>query len=139
MAAPRPTLVHYRGGSLTHAILITCVLHIRPKGHREPCNEDKSLSPAERLVGFEPGTFWFWSQHLNPLGHSPQRYAQILVTLLKGMATLPKGMLSFSKACSHFSILCIVKIGQKPEDVVLLKRSNKDIKCVDQMMINHDM
>ena len=26
----------------------------------------------------------------------------------------------------------------KPEDIVLLKRSKKDIKDVDHMMINHD-
>ena len=37
-AAPRPTLGHYRGGSLTHPMLITCVLHIRPEGHREVTN-----------------------------------------------------------------------------------------------------
>ena len=49
-----------------------CVLHFRPEGHREPRNEVGSLSPAERLVGFEPGTFWFLLQRLNPLGHSPQ-------------------------------------------------------------------
>ena len=30
--------------------------------------------------------------------------------------------------CLHFSILCIVKIERKPEDVVLLKRSKKDKK-----------
>ena len=83
MAAPRPTLGHYQGGSLTHLMLITCVLHIRPKGHREPCNEVRSLSLAKCLVGFEPGTFQFQSQRLNPLGHSSQRYALIF----KGMLT----------------------------------------------------
>ena len=31
-----------------------------------------SLSLAEHLVGFELGTFRFWPQCLNPLGHSPQ-------------------------------------------------------------------
>ena len=30
-----------------------------------------SLSPAERLVRFEPGTLRFLSQRLNPLDHSP--------------------------------------------------------------------
>ena len=82
MTAPRPTLGHYRGDSLTHPMLITCVLHIRPEGHRElmlitcvlrirpegqqkPRNEVGSLSPAERLVGFEPGTFRFLLQRLN--------------------------------------------------------------------------
>ena len=69
MAAPRPALGHYRGGSLTHPMLVTCVLHIRSEGHREPRNEVGSLSPAERLVGFEPGTIRFWWQRLNPLGH----------------------------------------------------------------------
>ena len=72
LAAPQPTLGHYRGGSLTHPMLITCVLHIWPEGHREPRNKVGSLSPVERLVGFEPGTFRFWSKPLNPLGHSPQ-------------------------------------------------------------------
>ena len=82
MTAPRPTLGHYRGDSLSHPMLITCVLHIRPEGHRElmlitcvlrirpegqqkPRNEVGSLSPAERLVGFEPGTFRFLLQRLN--------------------------------------------------------------------------
>ena len=62
---------HYRGGSLTHPMLITCVLHIRPEGQLEPPNEVGFLSQAERLVGSEPRTFRFWSQFLNPLGHSP--------------------------------------------------------------------
>ena len=48
-----------------------CVLRLRPEGHREPCSEVESLSPAERLVGFEPGTFRFLLQRSNPLGHSP--------------------------------------------------------------------
>ena len=47
-----------------------CSLHFRPEGHREPCNKVGSLSPAEHLVGFEPRTFRFLLQHVNPLGHS---------------------------------------------------------------------
>ena len=39
LAVPRPTLGHYRGGNLTHPMLITCVLHIRPEGHRKRHNE----------------------------------------------------------------------------------------------------
>ena len=72
LAAPRPTLGHYRGDSLTHPMLITAFLHFRPEGHREPRSKVGSLSPAEHLVGFEPGIFRFLLQHLNPLGHSPQ-------------------------------------------------------------------
>ena len=72
MAAPRPILGYYRGGSLTRPMLITCILHIRPEGHREPHNEAGSISPTERLVGFEPGIFRFGSKRLNPLGHSAQ-------------------------------------------------------------------
>ena len=52
-------------------MLITAFLHIRPEGHREPRNEVGSLSPAEHLVGFEWGTFRYFLQCLNPLGHSP--------------------------------------------------------------------
>ena len=43
-------------------------VYIRPEGHREPRNEVGSLSPAERLADFEPGTFRFLLQYLNPLG-----------------------------------------------------------------------
>ena len=53
-----------------------CVLHFRPEGHREPRSEVGSLSPAERLLGFEPGNFRFLQQRLNPLGHSPQTPVQ---------------------------------------------------------------
>ena len=67
LAAPLPTLGHYRGGSLTQLMLITCVLHTLPEGHQEPCNKVGSIRLAEHLVGFEPGTFWFWSQHFNSL------------------------------------------------------------------------
>ena len=47
-----------------------CSIHFQPQGHREPRNKVGSLSPAEHLVGFEPRTFRFLLQHLNPLGHS---------------------------------------------------------------------
>ena len=59
LAAQRTTLGHYQGGCFTHPMLITAFLPIRPEGHREPRNEVGSLSPAEHLVGFEPGTFQF--------------------------------------------------------------------------------
>ena len=72
LAVLRPTLSHHRGASLTHPMLIS-FLHIRLEGHQEPRSEFRSLSLAERLVGFEAGTFRFWSQRLNPLCHSPQR------------------------------------------------------------------
>ena len=72
LAVPRPTLGHSQGDSLTNPMLITAFLHVRPEGHWEPRNEVGSLSPAECLVGFEPGTFRFLLQHLNLLGHSPR-------------------------------------------------------------------
>ena len=83
LAAPQPALGHYRGGSLTHPMLITCVLHIKPEGHWEPCSEVASLSPAKRLVGFELGTFRFWSQCLNPLGHFSTNSKQNCTKLVK--------------------------------------------------------
>ena len=67
-----PTSGHYRGSSLIHLMLITVLLHFWPEGHREPCNKVWSLSQAKLLMGFEPGTFRFWLQCLNPLGYSPQ-------------------------------------------------------------------
>ena len=48
-----------------------CVFHFRSEGHQEPRSEVGFLSPAEHLVRFEPGTFRFLLQRLNPLGHSP--------------------------------------------------------------------
>ena len=70
LAAPRPPLGHYHGCSPTRPMVITCVFRIRPEGHRGPCSVVGSLSPAGCLVGFEARTFRFWSQRLNPLGHS---------------------------------------------------------------------
>ena len=55
-----------------------CVLHFRPEGHWEPRSEVGSVSLAERLVGFEPGTFRFLLQHVNPLGHSLENYHKIV-------------------------------------------------------------
>ena len=69
--ALRPTSGHSQGDSLTNPMLITVFAHIRPEGHREPRNKVGSLSPVERLAGFEPETFQFLLQRLNPLGHSP--------------------------------------------------------------------
>ena len=43
--------------NLTNPILITAFYLFRPEGHQKPPSEVGSLSPAECLVGFEPGTF----------------------------------------------------------------------------------
>ena len=73
LAAPRPTMGNFWGDSLTHPMLITAFLNFRPEGHREPRNKVGTLSPAERLVGFEPGTCRFLLQRLNSLCLSPQK------------------------------------------------------------------
>ena len=57
LAVPWPTLGHSQGDSLNNPMLITVFVQVRPEGHWEPCNEVGSLSPAEHLAGFEPGTF----------------------------------------------------------------------------------
>ena len=57
LAAPRPTLCHYRGKCLTHPMLITAALQFWSEGHWKPCNEVGFLSPGECQVGFEPRTF----------------------------------------------------------------------------------
>ena len=71
LAAPQSTFSHYQGHSLSHSMLITAFAHIQPKGHQKPHNEVGSLSLAECLLMFEPGTFQFCLQCLNPLGRSP--------------------------------------------------------------------
>ena len=77
-----------------------CILHFRPEGHREPRNKVASLSLAERLVGFKPGTFRFLFKHLNPLGHSPRlrsacgRWREWWLTWLSDCSIDPK--LNFS-------------------------------------------
>ena len=115
MVAPQSTLGHYRGGSLTHPMLITCVLHIWPEGHREPRNEVGSLSPAEHIVGFEPGTFRFWSQCLNPLGHFPHAvpYAVIPKKSCIPCLDLGEGMFFITfdyLEKSPFLIFCVPRI-----------------------------
>ena len=73
LPAPRPTLAHSQGNSLTTSMLITAfLLSILTQGHQEPLNEIGFLNLVDCLVGFEPGTFWFSSQRLNPWGLSPQ-------------------------------------------------------------------
>ena len=69
LASPQPTLGYYWGYSLTHPVWITAFLHFRPKDYWMSCNEVGPLSLADCLVGFEWGTFWFWLQLLDPLGH----------------------------------------------------------------------
>ena len=53
-------------------MLVTAFLHFWPEGHQQPRSEVGSLSTAERLAGFKPGSFRLWLQRFNPLGHSPQ-------------------------------------------------------------------
>ena len=62
LAAPHPTLDHYQGSNFTHPMLITVIYIFLLEGHWEPHNEVACLSPAECLVGFEWGSFWFWLQ-----------------------------------------------------------------------------
>ena len=83
LSAPRPTFGHYQGDSLTQPILIVCILRIRPEGHWEPRNELGSLSSVKHLVGFEAGTFRFWSECLNQLGHSFRRGNTVKVYILR--------------------------------------------------------
>ena len=70
-------------------MLITVFVQFRPEGYREPSNENRSLSPVERLVGFEPETFRL--QRLNTLGNSPQISLQVSSQRLSTL----KNVLSF--------------------------------------------
>ena len=42
-------------------MLITAFVQFQPKGHREPCNDVGSLSPAEQLVEFELESCYVWA------------------------------------------------------------------------------
>ena len=76
-----------------------CVLDFRLEGHQEPRNEVGSLSLAERLVGFEPGTFRFLLQRLNSLGHSPPPKRNANKTSQK-LCTFPKTFSVAKTICS---------------------------------------
>lgn len=51
MAAPRPTLGNWQGGSLNDPILITAFYLISAEGYQEPRNEFGCQSPVERISG----------------------------------------------------------------------------------------
>ena len=53
-----------------------------PNLYRVPRNEIGSLNPVEHLVGFEPGTFWFWLQCLDQLGYSSNLTYNLLPFML---------------------------------------------------------
>ena len=57
LGTTQPTLGHSRGNSLPNPMLIIASVQFRPEGHQELRKEVGSLSPAERLVGFEPSDF----------------------------------------------------------------------------------
>ena len=50
LAAPLPTLGNYLGDSLTHPMLITVCLHVRPESHCEP-SEVGSPKPGQTPSG----------------------------------------------------------------------------------------
>ena len=52
---PTTNLGHYEGNSVNHYIV-----QLQLKGHMEPHNKAGSLTPAEQLVGSEPGAFQFY-------------------------------------------------------------------------------
>ena len=67
-----PLFGPFSRASLTNLMLITAFYLCQPKHHHEPRNRIGLLSLGECLAGFEPWTFQFSSQCLNPLGHFPQ-------------------------------------------------------------------
>lgn len=82
LVAPRPTLDHCEGDSLTQPMLITKLFKFRPESYREPLSMVGSLSPMERLGGIEPGTFRFYHYGL-ARGHS----LQLLLNFFEGNPT----------------------------------------------------
>ena len=64
--APRPTLVHYWGDSLTRPMLITAFLLFRPVGHREPLQnwlkiqKKKKKKKMTTLYNLPKCRYWFF-------------------------------------------------------------------------------
>ena len=58
-----------------------CLFSIRPEGHQELCNKVGSLSPAEHLVEFKPGTILFIHNTLTHQATLP-KYACLNIFLL---------------------------------------------------------
>ena len=114
-AVTRPTLGHSQGFSLTNPMLITAFVQVRPEGHREPRSEVGSLSPAELLAGFEPGTFQIWLQRINLLGHSPhkkERTVERTVSRSSNILPLSTTFFHFSKNVKRHC--CVLKLFLKP-------------------------
>ena len=51
-------------------MLITALLQFKPESHQQSRNEVVSLCPVKQIVEYEPRTFLFQLQRLNPIGHS---------------------------------------------------------------------
>ena len=105
-AAPRPTLGHSQGDSLTDPVLITAFWLFRSEFHREPPNEVGLISPTKRLVGFERGTFQFQSWRLIPLpGHSSLLHAKLMnVIFYKNQTNYYKKNICLRPFCQTISL-----------------------------------
>ena len=109
----RSTLGQCRGAaSLTWCESLLLIL-IWLQCHRDLCKEIGSQRPAEHLVGFEPGSFWFRMQRLNLLGHSPKNckykfffsrlwFSNFLLLLVQ-KSSLPK--YGFRAVSLHFNVI----------------------------------
>ena len=99
-AAPLPTMGHSPWGQPRQADVNHCILAILtwslPKA-LQGCGS--LLNPAaEWLVGFEPGTFRFYSQCINPRGYSP-RIISVDSGLLKANTPITLAKQLLVKAC----------------------------------------
>ena len=83
LAALRPTLGHWQGGSLTHSMLITTLSQSQPKIHWEPPNEVESQSLTKRISGIWTGNLAFLSvtRYLT-VSLSPKLYQKQLAIVL---------------------------------------------------------
>ena len=126
LAVLRPTLGHYRGATLTHSMLIS-FLHIRLQGHQERRNEFGSLSLAEHLVRFKPGTFRFWSQRLYTLCHSPQSIClDFLFSRPSSNAFRSSSCLILGENPTTSAVISIEFSGRFPICLIILRKS---IEC----------
>ena len=106
LAALKPTLGHWKGGILTHPMLIPTLFQVWPEDYRESRNEVRSQSTS---VGFESETFRFWS--VSVLSNCVILPESVLETIYHSLASFFSwNYRSFSLSLNSFHTLSSVAI-----------------------------
>ena len=108
-------------------MLITCIFtystHRLPKSH----SKVGSLSLAKCQVGFEPGTFRFWSQCLYPLGHSVQQFTDDTNLVEKLLKQLNKKVNRDLRLTAEWVRTNKLSLNAKKTEIIIFKPRNTTI------------